>query len=117
MIKLEFSPESRKDLLEIALYIAQENPNAAFSFVDELEASCKKLEDFPHIGAERPELGKNIRALVHESYLIFYEASETCARIERILHGSRDLSAVLDQKKNQQRRKRSSFIKHKTDAD
>ena len=42
-MKVEFSPVAKDDLLEIALYIAQDNPVRALSFVDELEAQCLRL--------------------------------------------------------------------------
>ena len=37
-MKVNFSPAAQTDLLDIALYIAQDNPKRALSFVDELEA-------------------------------------------------------------------------------
>ena len=37
-MKVVFSPAAKDDLMEIAIYIAQDNPARALSFVDELEA-------------------------------------------------------------------------------
>ena len=42
-MRLGFSPESQLDLMEIAAFIAQDNPARAKSFVDELEADCGRL--------------------------------------------------------------------------
>ena len=97
-MKLIFSPESKKDLLDIAAYIAIENPKIALEFIDELEESCKKLEEFPSIGVARPELEKDSRMLVHKKYLIFYYVSEGCVVIDRFLPGSRDLEAIFENK-------------------
>jgi toxin ParE1/3/4 len=98
-MKLIFSPESKKDLLDIAAYIATENPKKSLEFINDLEASCKKLEEFPSIGVARPELEKDSRMLVYNKYLIFYYVSEDQVVIDRFLPGSRDLEAIFENKK------------------
>ncbi len=45
----------------------------------------------PQIGSHHPEVGKDIRLLVHGKYLIFYRVRSDYVRIERILHGARYL--------------------------
>ena len=89
-MKVVFAPAAEADLLDIAAYIAQDNPVRAFSFIDELEAKSLLLGDAPHSGVERSELGSGIRMLVHGNYLIFYRA-QSVVRIERIMHGARDI--------------------------
>jgi toxin ParE1/3/4 len=54
-MRLEFSHAAQADLVEIALFIARDNPPRALTFVDELEASCAKLLDYPLSGVARPE--------------------------------------------------------------
>jgi toxin ParE1/3/4 len=90
-VKVTFSPAARDDLTEIALYIAQDNPNRALSFVDELENKCTALGTAPGIGTARPELGDGIRMFPYGRYLIFYRKGRLSVRIERILHGARDI--------------------------
>jgi len=70
-MRLEFSPESQLDLIEIAAFIAHDNPARAKSFVDDLEADCGRLTIRPGSGAPRPELGDGVRVLPHGRYLIF----------------------------------------------
>jgi len=77
--------------MEIALYIAQDSPDRALSFVDELEGRCAALGKAPGIGTARPELGDGIRMLPHGRYLIFYRQTQRTVRIERIVHGARDI--------------------------
>ncbi len=90
-MKVSFSPVARDDLLEIALYIAQDNPARALSFVEELEGKCTALGSAPGIGTARPELGEGIRMLPHGRYLIFYRQTLRALRIERIMHSARDI--------------------------
>jgi toxin ParE1/3/4 len=90
-MKVAFSPAAEDDLLEIAAYIAQDNPDRALSFLDELEAKCLSLSHAPGIGTMRPELGKGIRMLPHGRYLLFYRELAAMIRIERVMHGARDI--------------------------
>ena len=90
-MKVSFSPAARDDLMEIAVYIAQDNPTRALTFVDELEDRCIGLGNAPDIGTARPELGKDIRLLPHGRYLIFYRKAHGGLRIERIMHSARDV--------------------------
>ena len=91
MKRLEFAPEAEADLLDIAAYIAADNPERALSFVEELEASCAGLLDYPESGRERPELAPDLRSKPHGRYVIFYTSDAEAVRIERILHGARDV--------------------------
>jgi len=96
-MRLEFSPESQLDLIDIAAFIAQDNPARAKSFVDELEADCGRLIIQPGIGAPRPDLGDGVRVLPHGRYLIFYRADEKLVRIARVLHSARDMVAAFQE--------------------
>lgn len=53
--------------------------------------SVAALSRAPGIGTTRPELGDGIRMLPHGRYLIIYRRVNTGLRIERILHGARDI--------------------------
>lgn len=92
-MKLEFSPASEADLVEIASFIARDNPERALTFVDELEGACAKLLDFPQSGVARPDIRQGLRSKPHG--LIFYSVANNIVRIERILHGARDLGGAL----------------------
>lgn len=79
--------------MDIAVFIAQDNQARAMTFVDELEGKCAALGRAPGIGTPRPELGDGVRMLPHGRYLIFYREVNKGLRIERIMHGSRDIGA------------------------
>lgn len=92
-MKVTFSPAARDDLVELALYIAQDNPVRAASFVDVLQDRCLALGKAPGIGTARPELGEGVSMLPHGRYLIFYRHTRTQVRVERVMHGARDIGA------------------------
>lgn len=94
MIPVTISPAAKADLMDIADYIAVSRPQTALEFTNKLEARCRAIGNLPKGYRMRPELGDDIRSVVSSSYLIFYRALEKEVRIERILHGSRNLPDV-----------------------
>ena len=90
-MKIGFSPKAERELEEIGDYIARDNPARAITFLDELRAHCLGIAANPGADPPRPELGPGVRRAVHGRYLIFFSVRSRGPRIERILHGARDL--------------------------
>jgi plasmid stabilization system protein ParE len=58
---------------EIALYIAEDNPEVAAKWVDDLFFSVERLADFPESGRIVPEVGsRRIRELIFGAYRVIY---------------------------------------------
>jgi toxin ParE1/3/4 len=95
--RLLLSPRAAADLEEIAEYIARDNPIRAASFVTELEAKCRSVAAAPEIYPTRNDLAPGLRMAVHGRYLVLYRdlAGEQAVRIERVLHGARDLPRLI----------------------
>jgi len=93
-MKLGFSPKAQSDLENIGDYIARDNPARALTFLDEPRAACFAIAGKPEAYPIQPELGPSIRRAVHCRYLIFYSALPSEVRIERILHGARDIAGI-----------------------
>lgn len=81
--------------MDIAVFIAQDNQARALTFVDELESKCDALGRAPGIGTLRPELGDGVRMLTQGRYRIFYREVNKGLRIERIMHGARDIGGEV----------------------
>lgn len=91
-----FSPLPEFDLEEIGDYIARDNPSRAVSFISEIRGRCAKIMENPAGAPLRRELGEGIRMVTFGHYLIFYTIGDENVRIERILHGARNISALFD---------------------
>ena len=96
MKRLGFTPAARADLLEIALYIAEDNPERAMSFVAELEAKAAVAAEHPASFPARDEISPGLRVIVHGRYLLFFRELVDEVRIVRVLHGARDLPQIFD---------------------
>jgi toxin ParE1/3/4 len=92
---LRLSPRAARDLEDIAEYIARDNRPRALTFVDELLAHCRRLPENPQAYPRRDELGRGIRMAVHQSYLILFREQAEEIRVERIIHGARQLSRIF----------------------
>ena len=90
-MKVTFSPAAETDLTDVAIFIAQDNPARALTFVDQLEEKCGALGRAAGIGTRSPELGDSICMMPCGRYLIFYRELNTSVRIERIMHSARDI--------------------------
>ncbi|HWL95592.1 MAG TPA: type II toxin-antitoxin system RelE/ParE family toxin [Phycisphaerae bacterium] len=97
MGRLQFARLAEHDLEEIADYIARDSRHAALSFVGRLRAACHRLADHPEMGTSRLRFkGGNLRSFSVGQYLIFYRKSADGIEVARVLHGARDLDALLD---------------------
>jgi toxin ParE1/3/4 len=91
-LKLVLSPRAALDLEQIGDYIAQDNPSRAASFVRELQQVCRRIAKFPAAFPARDDLAPGIRMAIHGNYLILFSSPGKDVRVERILHGTRNLS-------------------------
>lgn len=91
MPKLLFRPKAKADLRSIFSYIAEEAPQSALVFIDEIQKTCHRYAEFPLAGKARSELQENLRSFPFSNYIIFYEPVEDGIEVARVLHGSRDI--------------------------
>lgn len=92
---VRLSRRAESDLGEITDFIALDNPERASEFEDELLEHARKIALAPLGYVERPELRKGLRSCTHGAYVIFFTVDDQGVRIERILHGARDLGPLL----------------------
>jgi toxin ParE1/3/4 len=96
MKRLVFTPAAREDLLTIGLYIADDNPHRAETFVAELEAKARHLAEWPGSHPARDDISPGLRVAAHGRYLLLYRDLDDEVRIVRVVHGARDLPRMFD---------------------
>lgn len=95
MAAVTFSPKAKQDLLDIGDYIAKDSLANARRFVGKLMEQCRRIGHAPLGYASREDLVVGLRMAPMGNYVIFFCVVDGTVRIERVLHGSRDLSAML----------------------
>jgi toxin ParE1/3/4 len=98
MAHLSLSPQSKRDLMEIGLYIARQSGSRkrADNFVDSIYQTCDMLATNPQMGQLRPEFASGqYRSFSVGNYVIYYSGIPDGIRVARILHGARDHGSLL----------------------
>ena len=98
MVAVAFSPKSRQDLLDIGDHIAKDSPANARRFVARLIEQCMKIGRAPLGYVGREDLARGLRMAALDRYVIFFRVLDGAVRIERVLHGARNLPVVLGSK-------------------
>ena len=96
MAAVTFSPKSRQDLLDIGDYIAKDSRANARRFVGKLMEQCKRIGNAPLGYAGREDLAPGLRLAALGRYVVFFRVIDRSVRIERVLHGARNLPAILE---------------------
>ncbi len=93
---MRITAPAEADLDDIAAWIANENPDRAARFVEELWERCRSLGIRPRRFPVAQAIGgQAVRKLGHRGYLIFYLILEDRVEVARIVHGSRDWARLL----------------------
>ena len=97
MAAVTFSPKSRQDLLDIGDYIAKDSRANARRFVGKLMEQCQRVGKAPLAYTGREDLAPGLRMAPMGRYVIFFRVLGDVVRVERVLHGARDILAVFGQ--------------------
>lgn len=95
MSRAQYTTQAREDILDIAFYIAQENPEAAHRLMRKILRACDRLGASPRAGRAREELAPHLRSFPVEKYLVFYRPVRGGIEVIRVLHGARDIAALF----------------------
>jgi plasmid stabilization system protein ParE len=88
------------DLEESTDYIAKDSPFYAAAFIREVRDAARSLAYMAKRGRIVPELyDPNIREFFVRSYRMVYRVTDDSVYIIAFIHGARDLSKLLEQKK------------------
>ena len=95
MSALHFSPLAAQDLDEIRAFIAEDDPNAASTFLRSIEERCAVLAENRMLGRLRPDLAQGLRSFPVRNYIIFYVPVDDGIQIVRVLSGFRDVEGLF----------------------
>ena len=95
IVAVTFSPKSRQDLLDIGDYIAEDSRANARRFVGKLMERCQHIGRAPMGYTSRADLAAGLRMAPVGRYVIFFRLIEGAVRIERVVHGARNLPAII----------------------
>lgn len=95
------TPQARRDLIELADYIARDSLDTAERFLNAAEAAFHLLAGMPEMGAlcefRDPEaVGVRMWSIRgFENYVVFYRPLQDGVDVVRVIHGARDIQAIF----------------------
>ena len=95
MPTIERTAQAEEDLIDIWLYIAHDDIRAADRLLDDIEDKFSLLAGQPRLGPARPDIAPELRYLPVRRYLILYRIVPGGIEIVRVVHGARDVRALM----------------------
>jgi len=95
-VRIRLSPHVPGDLEEIADFIAADSPFHALRTLRLLRAKMKEIARQPELYRLRPEIAADARLATVGNYVILFRIREDSVRIERVIHGGRDLQPLVE---------------------
>jgi toxin ParE1/3/4 len=92
---IQRTAQAEEDLIDIWLYIADDDVGAADRVLDHIAETFVLLRDQPGLGPERPDIAPDLRYFPVQSYLILYRQIMNGIEVVRVVHGARDLPRLM----------------------
>jgi toxin ParE1/3/4 len=96
-MRLRLSPLVPGDLEEITDFTAKDSPRHALRVLRLLRAKIKEIARQPAVYRLRPEIAPDARVAIVDQYVILFRIRDRTVRIERVLHGNRNLPGLMDE--------------------
>ncbi|NOX89808.1 MAG: type II toxin-antitoxin system RelE/ParE family toxin [Calditrichaeota bacterium] len=87
-MKIIWSKESLRQLIEVENYVSKDNPERSAKFINKLIDCAEKVTDYPFKGRIVPEFSSDeIREVFEKTYRIVYGISEDQIEILTVFEG------------------------------
>lgn len=89
-MKIIWSPLARERAFEAALFISEDDPDAAVGWVNRLFDAVGRLDQSPRRGRVVPELGRQeVREILFGQYRVIYKVTQEKVEVLTVRHGRR----------------------------
>jgi toxin ParE1/3/4 len=95
MTRVVLTDSANQDRLDIWLYVAADNLDAADRLLDEIDKTLRLLAGAPGLGRARDDIAPGLRYFPIGNYLILYEALPDGITVVRLVHGARHVAWLL----------------------
>ncbi|MBL4868700.1 MAG: type II toxin-antitoxin system RelE/ParE family toxin [Pseudomonadales bacterium] len=85
------APKAEADLIDIWLYVAEDQPVNADRLLDRLNDAALSLAETPSMGMDRPSLSEGLKSFPVGNYILYYSVSTSELELVRVLSASRDM--------------------------
>ncbi len=96
MPRIVQSAEARRDLADIAIYIAGDDVMAAERWLDSMDRLLRLIANNPGMGESVEHLKPGLRRQVHGRYVLYYKPRPSGILLYRVLHGARRIEDLFN---------------------
>ena len=93
-MKLRYTDTALAEIDEILSYIAQDNPLAADEVAAILQATIRRVMDYPRLATETDDAEVRVLPVLPYRYLLFYSVRGDAIIIRNLRHSARDRSGL-----------------------
>ncbi len=94
MRKLVKAPLAESDLIDIWLYVSEDQPTNADRLLDRLNEAVMGIVEEPGIGTDRPELPGELKIFPVGNYNLYYRVDAKKVELVRVLPSWRDVEKI-----------------------
>jgi toxin ParE1/3/4 len=81
---------AKADLIDVWLFIAEDNVAAADAYIERLQQFCVLIAENPLMGHDRTDIAEGVISFAVDDYVIYYELHDKGITILRVWHAARD---------------------------
>jgi toxin ParE1/3/4 len=85
---------AKADLINVWLFIAEDNVAAADAYIARLQHACVLIAASPLMGVNRPDIAKGVSRFAVDDHVIYYELDNENISVLRVWHAARDPASL-----------------------
>ncbi len=90
MSQVFYQRVAKADLIDVWLFIAEDNVAAADAYIDRLQQVCVLIAENPLMGSDRTDIAEGVSSFAVDDYVIYYELHSKGITVLRVWHAARD---------------------------
>jgi toxin ParE1/3/4 len=96
MPRVTRTAQADADIEEILLRLARRSTRAMNRVSDDIDATCRRLANFPRLGKSRDELAPGLFSYPsRDGYTVYYVPTDGGIEVQRVVHGSRQVDPSM----------------------
>ncbi len=90
MSQVFYQRVAKADLIDVWLFIAEDNVAAADAYIERLQQICVLIAENPLMGYDRTDIAEGVISFAVDDYVIYYELHDKGITVLRVWHAARD---------------------------
>ena len=90
MSQVFYQRVAKADLIDVWLFIAEDNVAAADAYIDRLQQVFVLIAENPLMGSDRTDIAEGVSSFAVDDYVIYYELRDKGITVLRVWHAARD---------------------------